>query len=207
MRRRTIQLCWRWVIIPVPTYITLQQGVPCILHLENRCGEKFIKIILLEGYDTLPADTLKNKYLKDVENVLVNSSVLDTPICCTNWRLVVRKDSGIRQCIKYQTLANTQIQKFLDKFDLIATLCIGNAARRADCNSSIYLFCTKTGAVEQFQTCADDWWAVWRCHLLDIDGITNCTHIISSGHLAFYMKEWWGTCTGIQSKDGRPTTP
>ncbi len=180
-------------------YITLRQGVPCILHLENRCGEKFIKMILLEGYDSLPTDTLKNKFLKNFET-LVNTRILGTPVRCANWRLAVGKDSDNRQCIKDQTLPNTHVRKFLDKFDLIAALCIGNAARRADWNASIYLwndvicFARKRetfddGAVEQFQTLADDWWAVWMS-LVGRDGITNYTHIVSSGHLAFYMKEW-----------------
>jgi hypothetical protein len=46
-------------------FISLHQGVPCILHLENRCGEKFSKMISLEGYDALPTDTLENNFLKD----------------------------------------------------------------------------------------------------------------------------------------------
>jgi hypothetical protein len=117
------------------------------------------------------------------------------------WRLAVGKDSDNRYCIKDQTLPNTHIRKFLiDKFDLIATLCIGNAARRPDWNASIYLwnevisFAQKgetldDGVVEQFQTCVDAWWALWMS-LVGCDGITNYTHIVSVGHLAFYMKEW-----------------
>jgi hypothetical protein len=71
-------------------FISLHQGVPCILHLEDRCGEKYIKMILLEGYDTLPSDTLKNKFLKDFEH-LVNTRVLGTPVRHANWRLLVGK--------------------------------------------------------------------------------------------------------------------
>jgi hypothetical protein len=110
-------------------YITLRQGVLCILHLENRCREKFIKMILLEGYKALPTDTLKNKFLKEFET-LVNSPELGTPVRCANWRLAVGKDSDNWQCIKDQTLPNIHVRKFLEKFDLIAALCIGNAARR-----------------------------------------------------------------------------
>jgi hypothetical protein len=182
------------------TYITLQQGVPCILHLENRCGEKFIKMILLEEYDALPTDTLKNKFLKNFKT-LVNSRILGTPVCCANWRLAVGKDSHNWQCIKDQTLPSTHIRKYLDKFELIAALCIRNAAGRAEWNKSIYLwndvicFARKRetfddGAVEQFQTLVDDWGAVWMSLVGRGDGITNYTHIVSSGHLAFYMKEW-----------------
>ncbi len=38
----------------------------------------FIKMIMLEGYDTLPIDTLKNKFLKDFES-LFSPRVLGTP--------------------------------------------------------------------------------------------------------------------------------
>jgi hypothetical protein len=27
-------------------FITIRQAIPCILHLENQCGEKIIKILL-----------------------------------------------------------------------------------------------------------------------------------------------------------------
>jgi hypothetical protein len=32
-------------------FITIRQAIPCILYLENRCGEKIIKLLLLEGYN------------------------------------------------------------------------------------------------------------------------------------------------------------
>jgi hypothetical protein len=46
-------------------FILIHQGIPCI------------KLVLLEGYDVLPADTAKNKYIKDFET-LFNSHVLGT---------------------------------------------------------------------------------------------------------------------------------
>jgi hypothetical protein len=180
-------------------YITLRQGVPCILHLENRVGEKKIKMVLLEGYDALPTDTLKTQFLKDFEN-LVNSRVLGTPIRQANWRISVGKDKDNRQCIKDQTLPNTHVRKFLSKFEFIATLCIADEPRRAEWNATIHLWNDVIGfarkrenfdddAIEEFQTRADDWWAAWMS-LVGRDGITNYTHIVSSGHLSFYMKEW-----------------
>jgi hypothetical protein len=59
--------------------------------------------------------------------------------------------------------------------------------KRADWNTSIYLW--NEVIAEEFQTRANVWNVVWMS-LVGPDGITNYTHIISSGHLAFYIKEW-----------------
>jgi hypothetical protein len=102
-------------------YISLRQGVPCILHLEKCCGEKFLKMMLLEGYGAEPTDILKNQFLINFEE-LVNTNILGTANRCANWRLAVGKDKDNRQCIKYQTLPNTHVRKFLAKFYLLAAL-------------------------------------------------------------------------------------
>jgi hypothetical protein len=180
-------------------YITLRQAVPCILHLENRCGEKFIKMILLEGFDALPTDTLKKKFLTDFEEI-VNTGVLGTPARRANWRLATGKDKDNRDCIKDQTLPNTHVRKFLEAFDAIATHCILDIDRRSRWNATIIMwnevmaFARRRedfdeAAIDQFQTKADDWFAMW-IRLVGRDGLTNYTHIVGSGHLAFYMQEW-----------------
>jgi hypothetical protein len=180
-------------------YISIRQGVPCILHLENRCGEKFLEMLLFEGYDVLPTDTMKNKFLKDFEEV-VNTSVLGSANCRANWRLAVGKDKDNRQCIKDQTLPNTHVRKFLAKFDLLAALCIEDLTRQADWEATILLWNGVMQSarrrddfddddIEEFQTHADDWFEKW-IQLVGRDGLTNYTHIVGAGHLSFYMTEW-----------------
>jgi hypothetical protein len=110
-------------------YISICQAVPCILHLKNRCGEKFIKMVLLEGFDVLPTDTLKKMYLIDFEHI-VNTGVLGTPARRANWRLATGKDKDNPQCIKDQTLPNTHVCKFLDAFKAIAAHCIVSEDRQ-----------------------------------------------------------------------------
>jgi hypothetical protein len=96
--------------------ISIRQGIPCILHLENWCGEKFLRMALLEGYDGLSTDTAKNQYIKDFE-ILVNTRP-------ANWCLATGKDKDNRQCIKDQTLPNTHVRKFMTAFDVIGIFCI-----------------------------------------------------------------------------------
>ncbi len=59
-------------------FISIRQAVPCILHLENRCGEKFLKMLFLEGYDSKTTTTEQAKLLKDLENI-VNTQILGRP--------------------------------------------------------------------------------------------------------------------------------
>jgi hypothetical protein len=180
-------------------YITIRQAVPCILHLENRCGEKFIKMILLEGFDDLPTDSLKKTFMKDFEEI-INTQVLGTHARRANWRLATGKDKDNRECIVDQTLPNTHVRKFLAHFDAIADHCIVDLERRGDWNATIHMwndvmeYARKRedfddAAVDQFQTRADDWFAHWVL-LAGRDGLTNYTHMVGSGHLAFYMREW-----------------
>jgi hypothetical protein len=58
---------------------------------------------LLEGYDALPTDTLKKRYIKDFE-ILVNTRVLGSPTQPANWQLSTGKDKDNRDCIMNQTL-------------------------------------------------------------------------------------------------------
>jgi hypothetical protein len=179
-------------------YISIRQAVPCILHLENRCREKFIKMILLEGSDALPTDTLKKEYLKEFEH-LINTSILGTPARRANWRIATGKDGNNRQCIMDQTLPNTHVCKFLDAFDTIAAHCIVDEPRRDAWSSSIILWNQVMSfryredfdeeAIEAFQTLTDDWFATW-VKLVGRDGLTKYTHLVALGHLAFYMREW-----------------
>jgi hypothetical protein len=180
--------------------ISIRQGIPCILHLENCCGKKFLKMVLLEGYDALPTDSAKNKFLKEFET-LVNTRVLGTLTRPANWRIATGKDKDNRQCIKDQTLPNTHVQKFMLAFDIIATFCISSdEVRRAKWNEAIQRWNLTIasarrredfdeGAVEDFQTLADDWFDKW-IKLVGRDGLSNYVHIVASGHLSFYLKEW-----------------
>jgi hypothetical protein len=180
-------------------YISLRQGLPCILHLENRVGEKKLKMVLLEAYDSLPTDALKNQFLKDFEE-LVNTNVLGTANRRANWRMAVAKDKDNRQCIADQTLPNTHVRKFLSKFYLIAGLCISDPVRRAAWESTILCWNAvmeyarrredfTEDDIEEFQTLADDWFEKW-VKLTGRDGLTNYIHMVGAGHLSFYMREW-----------------
>lgn len=180
-------------------FITLKQGIPCILHLENRCDEKYIKMLLLEGYDAAGTMAAKKKFLKGFENI-VNTQILGTVNRRANWRICLGKDKDNRQNIKDQTLPNTHCRKFIQNFPLLTIHCIVDDERRERWNTVIDLWNSvmefarrredfSDDDVEAFQTLADDWFEKWVT-MFGRDGLSNYTHIVSSGHLAFYMKTW-----------------
>jgi hypothetical protein len=66
-------------------FISIRQAIPCILHLENRCGEKMIKMLLLEAYNQEDITSSEQATLiADFESV-INSSVLGTQRRKAHW--------------------------------------------------------------------------------------------------------------------------
>jgi hypothetical protein len=184
----------------VGAFIGIRQAVPCILHLENRCGEKFLKMLFLEGYDkNMKTEKEKKKLLKDLE-FCVNTQILGTVRRPANWRLATAKDSDSRTSIKDVTLPNSHCRKFVKAYKKLTELCILDDERRTKWNEHFELWNEvmetarkrdyfESQDVDDFQEQADAWYLKW--HLLHgRDGISNYIHMISSGHIAFYMREW-----------------
>ena len=86
-------------------------------------------------------------------------------------------------------------------FGIIATFCITNDQdRRGKWNETIsrwnLVMVTARrredfdeGAIEDFQTLANEWFDMW-VKLVGRDGLSNYVHIVASGHLALYLREW-----------------
>jgi hypothetical protein len=181
---------------------TLEQVVSCILHLENRCGEKFLKMLFLEGYDKMPTNKRKKELLTNIEK-LVNTKVLGTIRRPANWRLATRTDKDSRQVIKDQMIPNSHVRKFLKAHKFIIKLClplVTDEPRRNAWDEPFLLWNDlmkvsrkrdyfEIDDIHNFQDQADKWFFKWHA-LHGRDGMTNYIHMIASGHLAFYLKEW-----------------
>jgi hypothetical protein len=184
----------------VGAFIGIRQAVPCILHLENRCGEKFLKMLFLEGYDkNLRTEKEKKQLLKDIK-FCVNTQILGTDRRPANWRLATAKDSDSRTSIKDVTLPNSHCRKFVKAYKLLTALCIKDEGRRSGWDEHFELWNEvmetarrqdyfELAEIEEFQEQADAWYLKWY-QLQGRDGISNYIHMISSGHIAFYLKEW-----------------
>jgi hypothetical protein len=53
--------------------LVLRQAIPYILHCENRCGEKFLKMMfLLESFNHFAGETkLQDEFLKQFEDCVI----------------------------------------------------------------------------------------------------------------------------------------
>jgi hypothetical protein len=115
-------------------------------------------------------------------------------------------------------LPNMHLCKFMLAVDIIATFCIAqDQVRWAKWNDTIQCWnlviasaCRREefdeGAIEDFQTLADNWLDKW-IKLVGRDGLSNYVHIIGSGHLVFYLREWGGgACISTPNRAGSPST-
>jgi hypothetical protein len=112
-------------------------------------------------------------------------------------------DKDSRQVIKDQTIPNSHVRKFLKAYQHITLLCLPLAEdeeRRALWDESFVLWNEwmdvakrrdyfEARDVKEFQEQADEWFEKWHA-LQGYNGMTNYIHLISSGHLAFYLQEW-----------------
>jgi hypothetical protein len=181
-------------------FITIRQAIPCQLHLENRCGEKIIKMLLLEAYNRENITTAEQGQLILDFEAIVNTSVLGTPRRKAHWRMNTGRDKDNRVVIGDQSMPNTHVRKFLDHFEELAELCIVDEERLAKWNDVISLWINlmefarkRSDFTEQdvldFQDLADDFFELW-IELKHLDGLGNYFHMIGAGHLAFYLREW-----------------
>jgi hypothetical protein len=98
----------------------LRQAIPCILHCENRCREKFLKMFLLEIFNHFAGETkLQDEFLTQFEDY-INLNVLGKPWRKGNWRLTTTQNSNKDKTIGDQGMPNTHVRRFMDAFDQLA---------------------------------------------------------------------------------------
>jgi hypothetical protein len=181
-------------------WILIRQAIPCILHCENRCGEKILKMLLLEGWDERDQDnSARDKMLIDVVKV-VNTRILGKPKRPANWRIITAKDSENRTTLGDQSMPNRHVRKFIEQIDLITEVVILDEERRQSWNQVIGLWSnlmTKArqredftdGDIELFEDMCDEFYENW-ISLNGQKGITNYFHMVGAGHLTYYLRHY-----------------
>ncbi len=181
--------------------ILLEQAIPCIMHLENRVGEKILTVLLSLGADLFQrrrrVKSLTN-YANGVQHI-VNTTCLGTRHRPKQWRLHLGKKNDT---ILKVSLSNKKTRKLMDTIGNI----IDHIFQHPDdapmqniwhsmmqkYNSAIRILRKKSeytnDDIARFQELIDDF---FLSYIEDSgagkEGVTNYLHMLASGHIKYYM--------------------
>jgi hypothetical protein len=181
----------------------LMQAVPCLLHMENRCGLKLLTMLLIEGLDSAISGGIYgdekseqkriDRFLEEVEKI-VNESILGDPQHRAHWYLPY--DQKAKE-IAPITMDNGRVRKLMDGLEKMILVCIADGTERAKWEAmmpyyrrSFVLLRTRhdmsNEEIESFQYEFDHFFQIWVGMYGD-EGVTNYLHMLASGHIMEYL--------------------
>jgi hypothetical protein len=98
--------------------ILIIQAIPCIMHLENRVGEKLITVLLAmaaERFHQERGDRSLNQYAINI-NHIVNTRILGTVVRPKQWKVPI-SDSG--DSLVKMSLSSNKTRTFIDNLDYL----------------------------------------------------------------------------------------
>jgi len=182
----------------VDALILLDQAVPCILHLENRCGEKWIKLLIQEAIKNCDGDNESVlAKVREIEGYL-NSKVWGSESCPTHYQIKLEKDKNGGLVLGDLTLTNNRVREVMEENDGMVDICIADAHMAEDVKVCIEKYrdvislsrCHTDFSDEKCEALQDkiDDFIVLYIDLFGKDGFTNYYHMMASGHLVYYAK-------------------
>jgi hypothetical protein len=180
----------------IPLMAIIELLIPCILHLENRVGEKIITIILRKGLEDFQG--LPMQYISQMEHVL-QCKVLGSDASPSHWKLRWNrnKDGGLE--IDPIQEHNSTVRCMIQSVDLIIEQAF--SMNNNEKKNKLILACSKYCRAielltlhrilteceqEEFQDLVDDFFEIWF-ELFSTEGLTNYIHLLSSGHNVLYF--------------------
>jgi hypothetical protein len=181
----------------------LMQAVPCLLHMENRCGLKLLTMLLIEGLDSAISGDLYteerseqkriDRFLEDIERV-VNESILGDPEHRAHWYLPY--DPKVKE-IAPITMDNNRVRKLMNQLEVMIELCIADGTEKEKWqimmphyrNAFVTLRTRHDMSnveIESFQNEFDHFFQIWVGMYGD-EGVTNYLHMLASGHIMEYL--------------------
>ena len=132
--------------------ILIEQVITCILHMENRVGEKFLKLLLIAGANKRDSD--KSALTKMIEQVnkVVNTQILDTERRKNSWFVNFTKEGTVAD----QPMTNNHTRKIINKFEVLLPICVSNPEHRQKCIESIELWREIVETVRQKEDFSND---------------------------------------------------
>jgi hypothetical protein len=98
--------------------VLIIQAIPCIMHLENRVGEKLITVLLAMAAEQFHQERgvrSLNKFARYI-NHIVNTRILGTVVRPKQWKVPI-SDSG--DSVVNVSLSNNKMRTFIDNLDYL----------------------------------------------------------------------------------------
>jgi len=168
--------------------------IPCILHLENRVGEKLLTMILRKATEL--CSTSKKQFLDSLE-LFFQTEILGSPTSPAHWTLP--REGRNESMTGIITGRNEMIRHMIKHVDsLIAVAFPPDHPLRQQLLQSIdsyhsaiklltsHYFLSDED-IEMFQVHTDNFFENW-IELFRVEGVTNYIHLLASGHMQYFLK-------------------
>jgi hypothetical protein len=195
--------------LTVPLVEVIELLIPCILHCENRVGEKILSIIMRRQLDHFRGP--KIDFIQSMEKTY-QTEVLGTEISPAHWKLKYSKDKDGQIQLEPLQVRNQTARKMIKKIDKIVEAAVPIADNEfghkviAAVTSYTEAMCLLTkhrnltnAEKESFQDLIDDFYEQW-IDLFGEEGITNYIHILGSGHMLYFLEKY--NCLYMYSQQG-----
>ena len=197
-------------ILKVPLVHYVELLIPCILHLENRAGEKIITMILRKGLEIWSGP--EKEYLKRIKHTF-QTEVLGTATAPAHWSLPYegRKEEHIQ--IAHVSGRNEIVRVMITQIHVkIAATMPGNTILSGKLLTAVNKYSPAMSLLtqhrelsdeemEEFQTDTDFFIENW-VEIFGAEGVTNYIHILGSAHMLYFLKII-DAYTSTLSKDGK----
>jgi len=193
-------------ILKVPLIEFVELLIPCLLHLENRVGEKLLTMILRKATEL--CSTSKKQFLDSLE-LFFQTEILGSPTSPAHWTLP--REGRNESMTGKITGRNEMIRHMIKHVDsLIAVAFPPDHPIRQQLLQSIdsyhsaiklltsHYFLSDED-IEMFQVHADNFFEN-SIELFGIEGVTNYINLLGSGHMQYFLKKYG--CLYLYSQQG-----
>ncbi len=193
----------------IPLVEIIELLIPCILHCENRVGEKIITIILRRELDRFVGR--KIEFIKRMEYAF-QTAILGSESSHSQWKLkhTNEKDGQIK--LDAIQVRNQVVRKMISKIDVVVETAVPDTENELR-GKIIYavnnykegmalltlhraLSCSEK---QLFQDKMDDFFETW-IDLFGEEGVTNYIHLLGSGHMLYFLEKY--DCLYMYSQQG-----
>jgi hypothetical protein len=172
-------------------------AVPCLLRLHKRIIEKMTSMLFIESLNEVESKVVKHRLwkAKQIQKIL-NKTVVDTPSNKVQYHLPMDNDGQPGE-IKFN---DSKAQQLMDRMHLILLDIVLNKDRLKIWRKCVTQFQTlyfklrthldfTEDEVVLVQKQIDSFNACWL-ELAHKEGMTNYIHMLSAGHIDFYLRKW-----------------